>query len=71
MTPAAFYGLLARLAVVYPETGEVAVYLEPRDSIGPTATWLTRLREEVGNGPVVGIDYHLSDFADVQASRGF
>ena len=34
MTPAAFYGLLARLAVVYPETGEVAVYLEPRDSIG-------------------------------------
>jgi galactonate dehydratase len=31
---------------------------EPRESIGPTATWLTRLREAVGNGPVLGIDYH-------------
>jgi galactonate dehydratase len=31
---------------------------EPRESIGPTATWLTKLREEVGSDPVIGIDYH-------------
>ncbi len=31
---------------------------EPRESIAPTATWLTKLREAVGNEPVLGIDYH-------------
>src|SRR5262245_18389993 len=31
---------------------------EPRESIGPTARWLTKLREEVGHDPVIGIDYH-------------
>ena len=31
---------------------------EPRESIGPTATWLTKLREAVGNEPTIGIDYH-------------
>ncbi len=31
---------------------------EPRESIGQTAKWLTRLREEVGPDPVLGIDYH-------------
>ena len=30
----------------------------PRESIGLTAAWLTRLREAVGLGPVLGIDYH-------------
>jgi galactonate dehydratase len=31
---------------------------EPRESLAVTATWLTKLREEVGGGPVLGIDYH-------------
>ena len=31
---------------------------EPRESMAPTATCLTKLREAVGNGPVLGIDYH-------------
>ena len=31
---------------------------EPRESIGVTAEWLTRLREAVGPTPVLGIDYH-------------
>jgi galactonate dehydratase len=31
---------------------------EPRESIGLTATWLTRVREEIGPEPVLGIDYH-------------
>lgn len=31
---------------------------EPRESIAATATWLTKLREEVGSAPVIGVDYH-------------
>jgi len=31
---------------------------EPRESIGPTATWLTKVREAVGPDAVLGIDYH-------------
>jgi galactonate dehydratase len=31
---------------------------EPRESIGLTAAWLTKLREAVGPEPVLGIDYH-------------
>jgi galactonate dehydratase len=31
---------------------------EPRESIALTAEWLTRLRQEVGPAPVLGIDYH-------------
>ena len=31
---------------------------EPRESIGLTATWLTKLREAIGPEPVLGIDYH-------------
>jgi galactonate dehydratase len=31
---------------------------EPRESIGETTRWLTRLREEVGPGPTLGVDYH-------------
>ncbi len=31
---------------------------DPRESIATTATWLTRLRESVGNEPIIGIDYH-------------
>jgi len=31
---------------------------EPRESIGPTAKFLTRAREELGEDVVLGIDYH-------------
>jgi len=35
-----------------------ALIFEPRESIGVTAQWLTKLREAVGPTPVLGIDYH-------------
>jgi galactonate dehydratase len=31
---------------------------EPRDAIWQTAEWATRLREAVGTGPILGIDWH-------------
>ena len=31
---------------------------EPRHSIALSAEWITAVREEVGKGPVLGIDYH-------------
>jgi len=31
---------------------------EPRESIALLAEWITKLREEVGNKPVIGLDYH-------------
>ena len=31
---------------------------EPRHSMALSAEWITAVREEVGNGPVLGIDYH-------------
>jgi galactonate dehydratase len=37
--------------------GDPAIF-EPRESIGLTAHWMARLREEVGPEPVLGIDYH-------------
>jgi galactonate dehydratase len=35
-----------------------ALIFEPRESIGVTAQWLTKLRAAVGPTPVLGIDYH-------------
>ena len=40
----------------HPE-GERGVF-EPRESIGLTAEWMVKVREMVGPGPVLGIDYH-------------
>ena len=42
----------------HPDTGGDARLFEPRASIGLSARWLTKLREEVGTDPVLGIDYH-------------
>jgi galactonate dehydratase len=39
-------------------TVEDPLIFEPRESIAATAQWLTKLREAVGPGPVLGIDYH-------------
>ncbi|MBM3261861.1 MAG: mandelate racemase/muconate lactonizing enzyme family protein [candidate division Zixibacteria bacterium] len=42
----------------HPDTGGDPNLFEPRESIGLTAEWLNRVREAVGPGPVLGIDYH-------------
>ena len=48
----------------HPDHGDPAAQssdpnlFEPRESIPLTAKWLVKVREEVGTGPVLGIDYH-------------
>ena len=39
------------------DPGDELLY-EPRHSIALSAEWIAAVREEVGNGPVLGIDYH-------------
>ena len=39
------------------DPGDEQLY-EPRHSIALSAEWITAVREEVGNEPVLGIDYH-------------
>jgi galactonate dehydratase len=47
-----------RTMSMMPEgSGDPAIF-EPRESIGYTAGWLTRIREELGSGLTLGIDYH-------------
>ncbi|MEM7129037.1 MAG: mandelate racemase/muconate lactonizing enzyme family protein [Chloroflexota bacterium] len=41
----------------HPKSDDPDIW-EPRASIGVTAKWLTKVREEVGPDPVLGIDYH-------------
>ncbi len=41
-----------------PEEAAGGARFDPRESIGPTALWLTRLREAVGPDAVLGVDYH-------------
>ena len=41
-----------------PAPEDDLLIFEPRESLGITAQWLTRLREAVGPTPVLGIDYH-------------
>lgn len=38
--------------------GDPPEIFEPRESIGVTARWLTRIREELGDELTLGIDYH-------------
>ena len=47
-----------RFTVGNPEPGEDGLLFEPRVSLAFTAEWLTKVRAEVGLGPVLGIDYH-------------
>jgi len=42
----------------HPDRDGDETLFEPRESIGLTAEWLTRLRAAVGPAPVLGIDYH-------------
>jgi galactonate dehydratase len=46
-----------RTWIGHPRTDDPQLF-EPRASIGPTAEGLIALREAVGPGPVLGIDYH-------------
>jgi galactonate dehydratase len=41
-----------------PDETAGGTLFEPRESIGPTATWLAKLRETVGPDVILGIDYH-------------
>ena len=41
-----------------PDEDRGETRFEPRESIGPTATWLTRVREAIGPDAILGIDYH-------------
>lgn len=47
-----------RIGTPYLEDERQHSRFDPRASIGLVATWLTRLREMIGPGPVLGIDYH-------------
>jgi galactonate dehydratase len=47
-----------RTTPAHPDRGGDNLLFEPRESIGLTAKWLIKLREEVGGDPVIGIDYH-------------
>ncbi|TEU15686.1 MAG: mandelate racemase/muconate lactonizing enzyme family protein [Anaerolineales bacterium] len=42
----------------HPDRGGDSTLFEPWESIAITAEWLTKAREVVGLGPVLGIDYH-------------
>lgn len=46
-----------RVFAAHPDLGDSNVW-EPRLSIGPTATGMTKLREAVGPDPVLGVEYH-------------
>jgi len=47
-----------RTGPAHPDTGGDPGLFEPRESIALTAEWLVKLRSALGNGPVLGIDYH-------------
>jgi galactonate dehydratase len=46
-----------RMGLTHPHYDDPNLF-EPRESIGITADWFTRVRQEVGSGPVLGVDYH-------------
>ncbi len=46
-----------RVMLAKPPSDDPRLF-EPRESIPLTATWMTRLREELGAGPVLGVEYH-------------
>jgi galactonate dehydratase len=53
------YGFDAiRIGASSPHTGEDGLLFEPRQSIGFTADWVNQVRAAVGNGPVLGVEYH-------------
>ena len=47
-----------RIGAPMPGDEESINLFEPRESIGFTATWVTKVRETVGPSPVLGVEYH-------------
>jgi galactonate dehydratase len=47
-----------RTGTLMPRPPDDPMIFEPRESIGYTAHWLTRIREALGSELVLGIDYH-------------
>src|SRR5687767_2027374 len=47
-----------RTFAAHPDSGDDRTIWEPRDSLGPTATQLIKLREAVGPDPTIGVEYH-------------
>jgi len=46
-----------RIFLGQPQEEDPTIF-EPRQSIGFTADWVTRIREAVGSTPVLGVEYH-------------
>jgi galactonate dehydratase len=46
-----------RVMLARPPSDDPRLF-EPRESIPLTATWMTQLRQELGAGPVLGVEYH-------------
>lgn len=49
---------VVRLGILGAETAQEPEIFEPRVSLAPTAEWVARIREELGHGVVLGLDYH-------------
>jgi galactonate dehydratase len=47
-----------RIGAPTPDSGEDGLLFEPRESIGFTAKWVTKIREAIGTEPVLGVEYH-------------
>ena len=47
-----------RIGATSPDTGPNGLLFEPRESIGFSASWVTKVREAVGPDPVLGVEYH-------------
>ncbi len=47
-----------RIGATSPDNGSDGLLFEPRQSIGFTADWVSQVRAAVGNGPVLGVEYH-------------
>jgi galactonate dehydratase len=49
---------VVRLGFLAVETDEEPTLFEPRETLAPTAEWVSQIRQEVGHEVVLGIDYH-------------
>jgi len=46
-----------RIGAAAPKSDDLSLF-EPRESIGFSAEWVTKVRQAVGLGPVLGVEYH-------------
>jgi galactonate dehydratase len=47
-----------RIGAASPDSGADGTLFEPRESIGFTASWVSKARQAVGPDPVLGVEYH-------------